>query len=97
MSRALMFRRIIGPLVLRFALPGLGNLWQLALKDSSLISVTGLSEIMRVAQVGAGSTHQYIVFYLAGGAFYLALTVISDRFLVAAERRATRGLKRAVA
>jgi octopine/nopaline transport system permease protein len=97
MSRALMFRRIIGPLVLRFALPGLGNLWQLALKDSSLISVTGLSEIMRVAQVGAGSTHQYIVFYLAGGALYLALTVISDRFLVAAERRATRGLTRAVA
>ena len=47
MNRALLFRRIIAPQVLRFALPGLGNLWQVALKDSSLISVTGLTELMR--------------------------------------------------
>ena len=46
MNRAVMFRRIIAPQVLRFALPGLGNLWQVALKDSSLISVTGLAELM---------------------------------------------------
>ena len=32
MNRALMARRIIVPQVLRFALPGLGNLWQVALK-----------------------------------------------------------------
>ena len=50
----LMFRRIIAPQVLRFAIPGLGNLWQVALKDSSLISVTGLAELMRVSQVGGG-------------------------------------------
>ena len=67
MNRALMFRRIIAPQVLRFALPGLGNLWQVALKDSSLISVTGLTELMRVSQVGAGSTHRPFAFYLGGG------------------------------
>ncbi len=66
MDRLLMFRRIIAPQVLRFALPGLGNLWQVALKDSSLISVTGLTELMRVSQIGAGSTHQPFVFYLGG-------------------------------
>ena len=52
MGRWLMFRRIIAPQVLRFAIPGLGNLWQVALKDSSLISVTGLAELMR--QPGRG-------------------------------------------
>jgi octopine/nopaline transport system permease protein len=81
--------------VLRFALPGLGNLWQVALKDSSLISVTGLAELMRVSQVASGSTRQPFTFYLAGGALYLVVTVISNRAFNQAEARATRGLRRA--
>jgi octopine/nopaline transport system permease protein len=93
----LMFRRIIAPQVVRFALPGLNNLWQVALKDSSLISVTGLTELMRVSQVAAGSTRQPFTFYIAGGALYLALTVFSNRVFETAERRAARGLRRAQA
>jgi octopine/nopaline transport system permease protein len=95
MSRTLMFRRIIAPQVLRFALPGLGNLWQVALKDSSLISVTGLTELMRVSQVGAGSTHRPFAFYLGGAALYLVMTVVTTRFFDVAETRATRGMRRA--
>ena len=94
MGRLLMFRRIIAPQVLRFALPGLGNLWQVALKDSSLISVTGLSELMRVSQVGAASTHKPFAFYLGGMALYLAMTLVSTRLFDAAEARATRGMRR---
>jgi len=97
MGPGLMFRRIIAPQVLRFALPGLNNLWQVALKDSSLIAVTGLSEIMRVSQVAAGSTRQPFIFYLAGGALYLLLTVVSNRLFEAAETRAARGRRRAEA
>jgi octopine/nopaline transport system permease protein len=95
MNRWLMFRRIIAPQVLRFALPGLGNLWQVALKDSSLISVTGLTELMRMSQVGAGSTHRPFAFYLGGMTLYLVMTLISGRLFDAAEARATRGLRRA--
>jgi octopine/nopaline transport system permease protein len=95
MSRTLMFRRIIAPQVLHFALPGLGNLWQVALKDSSLISVTGLTELMRVSQVGAGSTHRPFAFYLGGAALYLVMTVVTTRFFDVAEARATRGMRRA--
>ena len=95
MDRFLMFRRIIAPQVLRFALPGLGNLWQVALKDSSLISVTGLTELMRVSQVGAGSTHQPFVFYLGGMALYLVMTLVTTRVFDVAEARATRGMRRA--
>jgi len=95
MNRWLMFRRIIAPQVLRFALPGLGNLWQVALKDSSLISVTGLTELMRVSQVGAGSTHRPFAFYLGGAALYLIMTLVSNQAFEAAEARATRGMRRA--
>jgi octopine/nopaline transport system permease protein len=94
MNRWLLFRRIIAPQVMRFAIPGLGNLWQVALKDSSLISVTGLVELMRVSQVAAGSTREPFVFYVAGGILYLALTSVSDRVFEFAEARATRGMKR---
>ena len=94
MNRALMFRRIIAPQVMRFALPGLGNLWQVALKDSSLISVTGLAELMRVSQVGAGSTHRPFAFYLGGAALYLAMTLATTRLFDAAEAHATRGMRR---
>ena len=90
----LMFRRIVAPQVVRFALPGLNNLWQVALKDSSLISVTGLTELMRASQVAAGSTRQPFTFYLAGGVLYLVLTVFSNRLFETAERRAARGMKR---
>ena len=95
MSRFLMFRRIIAPQVLRFALPGLGNLWQVALKDSSLISVTGLAELMRVSQVGAASTHRPFAFYLGGAALYLIMTLLSNQAFEMAEARATRGMRRA--
>ena len=42
MHATLRLRRIIAPQVLRYGLPGLGNVWQLSLKDSALVSVTGL-------------------------------------------------------
>ena len=95
MNWGLLFRRIIAPQVLRFALPALGNLWQVALKDLSLISVTGLTELMRISQVGAGSTHRPFVFYLGGGVLYLVMTIATTRFFDVAEARATRGMRRA--
>lgn len=94
MSAWLRLRRVIAPQVLRFALPGLGNVWQLSLKDSALVSVTGLAELMRTSQVAAGSTHQYLLFYLAGGGLYLVLTSFSNRVFDAAEARAGRSFPR---
>jgi octopine/nopaline transport system permease protein len=92
MHRAMRLRRIIIPQVLRFAIPGLGNVWQLSLKDSALISVTGLAELMRTSQVAAGSTRQYFLFFIVGGLLYLVLTSLSDRIFNAAERRANRSM-----
>ncbi|MBP2562202.1 octopine/nopaline transport system permease protein [Neorhizobium galegae] len=92
MHGRLRFRRIIMPQVWRFAIPGLGNVWQLSLKDSALVSVTGLAELMRTSQVAAGSTRQYFLFFIVGGALYLILTSLSDRVFNGAERRANRSM-----
>ena len=95
MSRRLLFRRIIVPQTLRFAIPGLGNVWQLALKESALISVVGLTEILRQAQVGAGSTRQPFAFFITAAMLYLLLTSVSDWGFRRAEAAAMRGVRRA--
>ncbi len=94
MSRATMFRRILAPQVLRYALPSLGNVWQLCLKETALISVTGLVEIMRQSTIGAGSTKQPFTFYACAAVLYLILTTLSSLGFARAERWADRGVRR---
>ncbi|PZP44649.1 MAG: ABC transporter permease [Azospirillum brasilense] len=94
MPRLLRLRRIVAPLVLRHALPGLGNVWQIVLKDTALISVTGVVELMRQAQIGAGSTRQPFSFFLGAAILYLVISSLSGWGLRSAERHALRGLRR---
>lgn len=91
----LMFRRIIAPQALRHALPGLGNVWQLILKDSALISVIGLVELLRASQIGAGSTRQPFLFYSAAFLLYLLVTSLSGQLFLRAEARSRRPYRRA--
>ncbi|OED11323.1 ABC transporter permease [Burkholderia sp. A2] len=94
MPRSMVLRRILVPQVLRFALPGIGNVWQLSLKDSALISVTGFAELLRTSQIAANSTHQYFVFFVAGGALYLLMTGVSNRVFNRAEAIVGRSFRR---
>ncbi|VWB53107.1 ABC transporter permease [Burkholderia lata] len=94
MPSSMVLRRILIPQVLRFALPGIGNVWQLSLKDSALISVTGLAELLRTSQIAANSTHQYFVFFVAGGALYLVMTGLSNRVFNRAEAIVGRSFRR---
>lgn len=96
MSAWMTFRRIIVPQIVRFALPGIGNVWQMTLKDSALISVTGLAELMRTSQIAAGSTHRYFLFYMIGGSLYLVLTSISNKVFDKAETRIGKSFRRAI-
>jgi octopine/nopaline transport system permease protein len=93
MSTAKRFWRILVPQVARFALPGLGNVWQLTLKETSLISVIGLVEIMRSAAVASGSTKEPFTFYLLAALLYLGLTSISNRGFLRAETWASKGVR----
>ena len=95
MSKLVIFRRILIPQVLRYALPGLGNVWQLTLKDTSLVMVTGLVEIMRQAHVASGSTYSPFTFYVTAALLYLILTTVSNRIFYSAENWANIDERRA--
>lgn len=86
--------RILIPQAARFALPGLGNVWQFSLKDTSLVSVVGLVEIMRAAGIAAGSTKEPFTFYLAAFVIFLVFASISNRGFRSAENWANRGVRR---
>ncbi|WP_095091515.1 ABC transporter permease subunit [Mesorhizobium sophorae] len=78
---------VIGPQMLRLALPAYGNLWISLFKDTALVSIVGLTDIMRVAYVGAGSLRAPLTFYLAAAALYLSLTTVTLLSIRLAERR----------
>ena len=94
MSPLLMFRRIIGPQVLRYAIPGLGNCWQLCLKESALVAVTGLVELLRQSNVAGRSTREPFLFFSAAAILYLVITIVSGQIFERAEKRAMRGMRR---
>ena len=88
-----LYGRVIFPQVARIALPGIGNVWQITLKDTSLISVTGLVEIMRQAKIGAGSTHSPFTFYIAAAILYIILTTFSTKFFNKLEDVSNKSLR----
>jgi octopine/nopaline transport system permease protein len=86
LSGGRIFRRIIAPQMLRLAVPGMNNVWQSTMKDTALISVVGLQELMRISSLGAGSTRQPLLFYSIAAVVYLGITVVSQVVLGVLER-----------
>lgn len=72
------FRRIIAPQMLRIAIPGMNNVWQVTIKDTALVSVVGLQELMRAAFIGANTTRHPFIFYLIAAVLYLVITLVSQ-------------------
>ncbi|WP_151719016.1 ABC transporter permease [Gemmobacter serpentinus] len=91
MGRLTLFRRVIAPQAMTTALPGMGNQWQSVIKESALVSVTGLVETMRQVSVAAGTTQEHFLFYAAGAVIYLIITTLSDQLFRLAEKRSLRG------
>jgi His/Glu/Gln/Arg/opine family amino acid ABC transporter permease subunit len=94
MHRFAVFRLVLLPQAWRLALPGLGNLWLVLLKDTALVSVIALNELTRMTTIAVGATKQPFTFYFAACAIYLALTLASTVAIEAAARHAGRGLER---
>ncbi|PXF29401.1 ABC transporter permease [Pokkaliibacter plantistimulans] len=99
-ARALGFTPWLGfwlvefPPLLRLALPGLGNLWLNLLKDTALVSVIALNDLMRMASVAVGVTKQPFLFYLAVSLLYWLLCVLSEAAIGRLEQHLSRGLRR---
>jgi His/Glu/Gln/Arg/opine family amino acid ABC transporter permease subunit len=74
---------VILPQALRLALPGLTNVWMVVLKDTALVSMVGLADIVRIADVAAAVTKKPFLFYLFVGFAYI---IFSSLTMVAAQR-----------
>ncbi|MCT8989362.1 ABC transporter permease [Chelativorans sp. SCAU2101] len=82
-------RLVIWPQLIRLALPGLSNLWMILLKDTALVSVIGLADILRQTSIAARVTREAFLFFLVACLLYLILALLSSIVLSAIERRVT--------
>jgi histidine transport system permease protein len=96
MKPFLVFRRVLFPQMMRYALPGLGNNWQVILKATALVSLIGLSDIIKATQDAGKGTFRMFYFSVLAGVVYLALTVVSNGVLLLLERKYTVGVRKAV-
>ncbi|WP_192987051.1 amino acid ABC transporter permease [Carnobacterium mobile] len=69
------FKRIIIPQVFRIVLPSIGNEVISLVKDTSLVYILGLSELLRAGQIAA-NTYASLLPFAAVGIIYLLLTGI---------------------
>lgn len=88
-------RLVILPQLIRLALPGLANLWLILLKDTSLVSVIALDDLLRMTGIAVRVTKQPFFFFGVACLIYLAMSMISSIGITAIERRVERGHRRA--
>jgi His/Glu/Gln/Arg/opine family amino acid ABC transporter permease subunit len=81
MSRFQAFLRVVLPQAFRIAIPPTGNMFIGMIKDSSLVYLIGVPELLRVSNRLANRTFRYFEVYLATVLIYLILTT-SIYFLV---------------
>ncbi|WP_409278480.1 ABC transporter permease [Pseudomonas defluvii] len=93
MSRRQIFIRVLFPQMMRFALPGIGNNWQVLIKATALVSIIGLIDIVKVTQDAGKNSMQLFFFSIIGALIYLAITTISNGLLLWLERRYNIGVK----
>jgi histidine transport system permease protein len=90
------FRRILFPQMMRFALPGLGNNWQVILKATALVSLIGLTDVIKAAQNAGEGTFRVFYFVSIAGLVYLFLTTISNGVLILLDRKYAVGVRKAM-
>jgi putative lysine/arginine/ornithine/histidine/octopine transport system permease protein len=91
MERRYVYGHIVIPEMLRFALPGLSNLTLVMLKDSALLSVIGVNELLRQTKVAISVTKAPFTFYLTAAGLYLLTTIVLLALLAVLRRYALRG------
>lgn len=94
MSKSMIFRRIIWPQMVRFALPSFGNNWLVLVKTTALASVIGLQDLFYNANAIGRKFREPFTFLLVALLIYLILTAISDFGLRRMEKKYSVGLRR---
>lgn len=89
------FTRIVLPQMWRHAIPALGNLWLILLKDTALVSIIAVSDLVRYANMAIATTKEPFFFYAVLALIYVTLAFLSGRVQSVLERRAATGIAEA--
>jgi His/Glu/Gln/Arg/opine family amino acid ABC transporter permease subunit len=95
MHRPAVLWTIVVPQLVRFALPGYFNVWQVLVKSTAVVSVIGLEDLVGRANDAGKSAHQPFLFLTAVLLVYLAITFVSTQVFDRVERRHAVGVARA--
>jgi polar amino acid transport system permease protein len=91
LSKGLAFRLVVAPQLLRVALPGLGNNWMVLLKETSLVSVIALPDLMFWTGRANVVTKEPFLFFGAACLIYMLFSVSSAWGISKLEDRTNRG------
>lgn len=91
------WRYVILPQLARLALPGLINVWIIVLKDTPLVSLVGLNELVARAKIAAGSTKEPFIFFIAASLFFIAFSAATLHLSARLETRLGRGMAKVAA
>lgn len=94
-TRRQVFRRIMFPSMMRYALPGIGNNRQVILKSTALASLLGLEDMVKATQLTGKNTWESFYFAIVCDMIYLVSITVSNGVLLFPERRYFVGVKRA--
>ncbi|CAN1511012.1 ArtQ ABC-type arginine transport system, permease component [Rhabdaerophilaceae bacterium] len=94
LSKYQIFRLVVFPQLMRVALPGLGNNWMVLLKETSLVSVITLHDIMFIATRANVSTKEPFLFFSAALFLYFFISIISSWAIDRLETHTNRGYAR---
>jgi His/Glu/Gln/Arg/opine family amino acid ABC transporter permease subunit len=83
---------IVVPQLVRFALPGYANVWQVLVKSTAVVSVIGLEDLVGLANDAGKTVREPFVFFAAVLLVYLAITWVSGSAFGRVERRYARGI-----
>lgn len=78
MKASQVFKRILFPQMMRHALPGIANNWQVLLKTTALVSIIGLADMVRLATQAAKSTGEPFKFFIPVALVYLVIAAVSE-------------------
>ena len=87
MPQKLAMKEIILPQAVRTILPSLGNEFIVLVKETSILSVIGVTEITRVGQIQASINYKVFSTYLGVAIVYFVLTFTLSRLVNYLERR----------
>ena len=91
MSRAQAIRKVILPQTFRTILPPIGNEFIALLKDSSLVSILAVSDLLRRGREFASVSFQYFETYTVVALVYLVITLFLSKLVAYMEQRLERG------